>query len=97
MVLGDKRRWGEKRALPPGTKGHASECEAKAEASLDSKTKHFPNKNSIRKLDFLKMQFVASFSKRNDVVPVGLVVCCFWEVILGKGYQYGFPQVVILN
>lgn len=103
MVLGGKRGVGENvsgrgKGTSPWNRGACLwSAEAKAEPSLHSKTKHFPNKNSVRKLDFLKMQFVASFSKRNDAVPVGLVVCCFWEVILGKGYQPGFPQVIILN
>lgn len=37
------------------------ECRSQGRALALSKTKHFPNKNSLRKLDFLKMQFVASF------------------------------------
>lgn len=56
---------------------------AKAESSLDFKDQAFPKQEVNKKIRLCKNAICGQFFQRNHVVPVGLVVCHFWE-LLGK-------------
>lgn len=68
-----------KQRPPPGHRGASSEHRSPGRSSYSSETERFPNKKSIRKLDFMKMQFVASFSKGTM-----LSLLVWWLAVSGK-------------
>lgn len=83
--------------FPLAPRGVPPEGRSQGRALARFKDQAFPKQGLRKKIRFSKNAICGQFFKRNDVVPVGLVVCCFWEVILGKGCQHGFSQVIILN
>lgn len=57
---------------------------AEAETSLDFKDQTFPKQEVNKEIRFCKNAICGQCFKGTLLSTVGLVVCCFWEVLLGK-------------